>query len=268
MRPAAAAAAVFLLLVLSASLAAGFLAPAGYEAQFRDHPNAPPSARFLLGTDDLGRDRLARLLYGARVSLLLAPAAALLATFLAAAIGAAAGYLGGWPERFAIGAADLFVSLPWLFLLLTVRAALPLNVGPWASVAITFLLLGLLGWASAARVVRAGAAAARNCGYVVQARACGCSIPRLLWTHVLPNLRPLIVAQFWTSVPLFLLSEANLGMLGLGVAEPLPSLGNLLAQLENYQAPVSAPWLLAPALLLMAVLASLHLVAAREGAIR
>jgi peptide/nickel transport system permease protein len=259
------AAAVFLGIVFFAALSADVLAPAGYQTQFRDHPNAAPSSRFPLGTDDLGRDRFSRLLYGARVSLLLAPAAALLATVLAAIIGAAAGYAGGWVERAAVGAADLFVSLPWLFLLLTVRATLPLNVSPWTSVTITFLLLGLLGWASAARVIRAGAASARHADYLVQARACGCAGPRLLLRHVLPNLRPLIVAQFWTAIPLFLLSEANLGMLGLGVTEPLPSLGNLLAQLENYRSPASAPWLLAPALLLIAVLASLHFLVAREG---
>src|SRR5271166_1490911 len=107
--------------LMAACLCAQFLAPAHYATQFRESPNAAPSKRFWLGTDDLGRDRFSRLLYGGRVSLLLAPAAALLSTLLAACIGGLAGSLGGRFERLALAAPDLSLSLPWLFLLLTVR---------------------------------------------------------------------------------------------------------------------------------------------------
>src|SRR4051794_25482413 len=117
----------FLLSMLLLSACAGFVASGSYSAQFRDAIGSPPSARFPLGTDELGRDRLARLLYGTRVSLLLAPAAALLSTLLAALIGGTAGYFGGLWERLVGRAIDLFLSLPWLFLLLVVRALLPLN---------------------------------------------------------------------------------------------------------------------------------------------
>jgi peptide/nickel transport system permease protein len=129
------------------ALLAGWLAPAGYARQFRDSPAARPSAVFWLGTDELGRDSLARLLYGSRVSLSLAAAAAVLATALGAAAGITAGYWGGWIDTCLARVMDLFLSVPWLFLLLSVRAVLPLNVRPLESVAITFLLLGLLGWA-------------------------------------------------------------------------------------------------------------------------
>ncbi|MBV9768001.1 MAG: hypothetical protein JOZ32_00380, partial [Bryobacterales bacterium] len=139
-----------------ASLAAAYITPASYSEQFREAISAPPSARFWLGTDELGRDRFARLLYGTRVSLLLAPAAALLSTLIAALIGGAAGYLGGRSERIVTSGIDLFLSLPWLFLLLAVRALLPLNTSPVTSVMITFLLLGCLGWAAPARIIRAG----------------------------------------------------------------------------------------------------------------
>src|ERR1700719_3147726 len=115
----------------------------GYGAQLRSHTDAPPSSRFPLGTDALGRDRLARLLYGTRISLLLAPAAALLSCIAAALIGGISGLLGGWTERIILAIVDLFLSLPWLLLLLRVRACLPLNVSPAASMAITFLMLGL-----------------------------------------------------------------------------------------------------------------------------
>ncbi|PYV10240.1 MAG: hypothetical protein DMG23_08365 [Acidobacteria bacterium] len=253
-----------LILVFLASLMANQLAPVSYSHQFRESANAPPSHEFPLGTDDLGRDRLSRLLYGSRISLLLAPVAALIATALAALVGGTAGYLGGWWERVGMGFSDLFMSLPWLFLLLTFRAMLPLNVSPLASVIITFTLLGLLGWAAAARVVCAGARALRNSEFVLQARTHGCGDFRLLIWHVLPPLKPVLYAQFWISIPVFILSEANLGVLGLGVAEPLPSWGNLLRDLENYRAALTSPWLLAPLFLLVLVVACFQTVLPEE----
>jgi peptide/nickel transport system permease protein len=159
---------------------------------------------------------------------------------------------------------DLFLSLPWFFLLLTVRAALPLNAAPLVSVMITFMLLGLLGWAGPARVIRAGVRSRRDAEFVLQARACGVRGFRLLFVHVLPNLKPVLYAQFLISVPVFILAEANLGLLGLGVAEPLPSWGGLLRELENYPAVLENPWMLAPLVLLILVVGSLQSVLSDE----
>ena len=258
---------VILGLVTLASLLAGFLAPSSYSEQYRDAISATPSARFLLGTDELGRDRFARLLYGTRISLLLAPAAALLSTLIAALIGGTAGYLGGRWERTVTAAIDLFLSLPWLFLLLTVRALLPLNTSPVTSVMITFLLLGCLGWAMPARIIRAGTHTLVHSDYMTQARAGGVSPIRLFQHHLLPNLRPILLAQFWVSIPVFILSEANLGLLGLGVSEPLPSWGAMLRELENYAAVLQNPWMLAPAALLVAVVCCLQLLLRTEDRI-
>jgi peptide/nickel transport system permease protein len=246
------------------SFSADLLSPAPYEKQFRESPNAAPSRQFPLGTDGLGRDRLSRLLHGSRISLLMAPAAAALTTLIAAVLGASAGYLGGWWERRVLNLTDLFLSLPWFFLLLTVRAALPLNAAPLVSVMITFLLLGLLGWAAPARVIRAGVRSRRDADFVLQARACGVRGFRLLFVHVLPNLKPVLYAQFLISVPVFILAEANLGLLGLGVAEPLPSWGGLLRELENYPAILENPWILAPLVLLVLVVGSLQSVLSDE----
>ena len=248
-----------LCVVALASLFAGFLTRSSYSEQFRDALSAPPSAQFPLGTDELGRDRFARLLYGTRVSLLLAPAAALLSTLIAALIGGLAGYLGGRRERLISSGIDLFLSLPWLFLLLTVRALLPLNTSPVMSVTITFLLLGCLGWATPARIIRAGTRTLIHSDYLLQARASGLSTVRLFWRHLLPNLRPILLAQFWISIPVFILSEANLGLLGLGVSEPLPSWGSMLRELENYAAVLQNPWMLVPALLLVASVSCLQI---------
>lgn len=255
---------LLLALVAIGSLGAGWIAPANYSKQFRETPNATPSRQHLLGTDDLGRDRFSRLLYGTRISLLLAPAAALIATFLAAIIGGVAGCVGGWPQRIAMLGTDLFLSLPWLFLLILARAVLPLNVSPLISVVVTFVLLGVLGWAAAARVVCAGAASMRNSDFVLLARASGIGYPRVILRHVLPNLRPVLAAQFWISIPVFILAEANLGILGLGVAEPLPSWGSLLRELDGMIAYSGEPWKFVPLLLLIVVVTCFQLVLSRE----
>lgn len=255
---------VLLLVVVGASLAADILAPTNYAVQFREAPNSPPGRAHLLGTDALGRDRLARILYGTRVSLLLAPSAALLSTFLAALIGGLAGYMGGMCQKLAMAVTDLFLSLPWLFLLITVRAMLPLNVSPSTSVLVTFALLGVLGWASSARVVCAGAAEIRESEWVIQARASGIYGWRLLLRHIVPNLKPVLAAQFWISIPVFILSEANLGILGLGVAEPLPSWGSLLREVQDFANFSGEPWKLVPLLLLILVVTSFQLVLSRN----
>lgn len=264
MRWARVGAIFFLAVVLTACLAADYLAPCSYAQQFRDAPDAGPSQQHLLGTDDLGRDRFSRLLYGTRVSLLLAPAAALLASVLAAVAGGAAGFMGGWLESVVMAATDLFLSLPWLFLLITVRAFLPLNVSPLASVTITFALLGCLGWAAAARVILADARTLSGSDAILLARATGSSGFRLLRRHIVPNLKPVLYAQFWISIPVFILSEANLGILGLGVAEPLPSWGSLLKELESFSSFSAQPWQFVPLILLIATVNCFHLALRKE----
>lgn len=249
-----------LLLVALASAIAGWVTPSGYAHQFRDIPDSAPSRQHWLGTDDLGRDRFARVLYGTRVSLLLAPAAALLSSLLAALIGAIAGLAGGRLQTIVMAGTDLFLSLPWLFLLITVRALMPLNVSPVTSVLITFAMLGCLGWAAAARVICADARSLRSSDFLLLARASGVSGWRLVSRHLLPNLMPVIYAQFWLSIPVFILTEANLGILGLGVSEPLPSWGGLLRELESYSSISSNPWQFVPLLLLLAVVSCFHLI--------
>lgn len=257
-------AAGLLVLVFVAALSANFLAPAPYAKQFRNDPDHAPSRQYLLGTDELGRDRLSRLLYGMRISLLLAPAAALISTLLAALIGGAGAYAGGHWDKATKIVIDLFLSLPWLFLLLTLRALLPLEIPAVESVIVTFALLGILGWAASARIVAASVRSLRDSEFVLQARASGCPPTRLLLRHVLPNVKPILLAQFWISVPLFILTEANLGMLGLGVTEPLPSWGNLLGELENYSALKHSPWLWAPLISLVAVVSLFQFILAGD----
>ncbi len=201
--------------------------------QDREHFSSGPTSEHWLGTDAVGRDRLARLVHGTRVSLSLAPAGAGLSMLLAFVLGAVAGFRGGLAERAAKTAIDLMLSIPWLFLLLMVRAVLPLNTSPAISAVITFAMLGLLGWGVPARILLARARALRESEFILAERAAGISQRRLLWVCVAPNLWPLLLAQFWIALPVFILAEANLSLLGLGVGEPMPSLGSLLRDLES-----------------------------------
>ena len=223
----------FLTLVVAASVAASFIPGFSYSEQHREFVSAGPSAQFPLGTDDLGRDRLARLLSATRVSLLLAGAAGAGALMVAVLAGGTAGYWGGWWDSFVTRAIDLLLSLPWLFLLLAVRALLPLNAAPLTTLVVTYALLAVLGWAAPARVVRAGVRSLRESEFVLRARAEGSSEIRILLRHMVPNLRPVLLAQFWTSLPVFVLTEANLGFLGLSAGEPFPTWGSLLRELQN-----------------------------------
>ena len=254
----------FILLVAASSLLPQLVSTMSYAQQFRDVPDAAPSHQHLLGTDDLGRDRLVRLLYGTRVSLLLAPSAALLSTVMAGLIGGAAGFAGHRVEKLVMAIADLFLSMPWLFLLIIVRALLPLNIAPMESAAVTFILLGGLGWAATARVICVDSKSLAGSDFVLLARASGVDGWHLFVSHILPNLRPLLLAQFVILIPVFILAEANLGMLGLGVVEPLPSWGGLLREIENIPSLSMRPWQFVPFALLVAVVSSFHLAVKRQ----
>jgi peptide/nickel transport system permease protein len=246
--------------MLLAGVFAGWLAPHNYADQIREFPNAAPSKRFPLGTDDLGRDRFSRLMYGTRVSLLLAPAAALMSIAIAVVIGGLLACASPVWVRLSTGAIDLLLSLPTILILLTVRAMLPLNVSAWTSISITCVLLGALNWPAAARVIRADMSALLNSEFILQARAAGQSTFRIFLRQLVPNFRPVLIAQFWILVPVFILTEANLSLLGLGVAEPMPSWGNMLRDLENYSAIPERPWVLAPLVVLMLTILSLYAV--------
>jgi peptide/nickel transport system permease protein len=257
-------AAATLATIILAGLFASGIAPVSYEVQDRESIAQVPSAHNLLGTDSLGRDRFSRLLYAVRLTVIFAPAAALLATLLAGLLGGLAGFMGGIADIVLTCLTDMFLALPWIFLLLLVRALLPLNIDPLQSVALTFAMLGLLGWATSARIVRNGVRKLKASDFVMHAMATGCGRGRILVRHILPNLKPILLAQFWIAIPVFVLTEANLSMLGLGVAEPVPSLGGMIRELQPYGSDFSKLWLLAPLLLLITVVSCLHVISSGE----
>jgi peptide/nickel transport system permease protein len=206
-----------------------------------------PARLLLLGTDAFGRDEFSRLLYGGQISL----AAALIATFLtlslAGAIGTVSGYYGGWIDESLMGASELFLTLPWLYFLLGVRALLPLHVSPAGTFLLLTLVIGLIGWARPARLVRGVVLSARNRNYVAAARGFGGSDLYLLRRHVLPETFGVLLTQAALLVPVYVAAEATLSYFGIGIGEPVPSWGNMLAELQHYNVLVSYAWLLAPA---------------------
>jgi peptide/nickel transport system permease protein len=211
---------------------------------------AGPSLGHPLGTDELGRDMLLRLLAGGRVSLAIGIAAALTAAALGTAIGLLAGYLGGWTDRVSMRVTDAIIALPLLPLLI-VLAAIDLGkvgIPAWLaqsddiSLVRIVALAVLVGWTTAARLVRGATLVARNRDFVRAARSLGAGVPHILWMHILPNaLAPLTVATT-LSIGEVILLESVLSFLGLGIQPPLASWGTMLS---NAQQMITAAPLLA-----------------------
>jgi len=205
------------------------------------HRLAAPSLMHPLGTDELGRDVLQRLLAGGRVSLTIGLAAAFAAAAIGTLVGLVAGYRGGWIDRVLMRTTDAIIALPLLPLLI-VLAALDLQklgVPAWLarsddiSLVRIVALAVLVGWTTAARLVRGAALVTRNRDFVRAARSLGAGVRHILWVHILPNvLAPLIVATT-LSVGDVILLESVLSFLGLGIQPPLASWGTMLSNAQE-----------------------------------
>jgi peptide/nickel transport system permease protein len=237
------------LLLLAAITLASFAGPPLAAALGGGDPNAvelldrfaAPSLPHPLGTDELGRDELLRLLAGGRVSLVIGVAAALTAAAIGTTIGLVAGYRGGWTDRIAMRLTDAVIALPLLPLLI-VLAALDLDklgVPPILarsddiSLVRIVALAVLVGWTTAARLVRGATLVTRNRDFVRAARSLGAGVPHILRVHILPNvLAPLVVATT-LSVGDVILLESVLSFLGLGIQPPLASWGTMLSNAQE-----------------------------------
>lgn len=226
--------AVFGLAVLATMIAASLCAPL-LTSQNPETPNlfqtlSPPSAAHPLGTDDLGRDVFARLLYGGRISFLVGFGAAWISTAVGTLFGGASGFLGGIWDRVMMRFVDLMLSFPAIFLLLVV-----LNLsGGRASVAVMILYLGLFGWGGLARIVRAQVLSIKTLDFVSSAECIGARRSRVLLVHVLPS----AMAPVWVSAAFSvggnMLAEAALDFLGFGLSPAIPSWGNMLNAAQDY----------------------------------
>ncbi len=183
---------------------------------------APPSMKHWLGTDQLGRDVLSRMLYGARVSLAVGFVSVGIAAFIGTMLGAIAGYAGGAVDATVMRLVDLMLVFPRFFLLLAVLAFLRPSI--WTIMAV----IGLTGWMSVARLVRAEFLALKEREFVIWSQSVGASGFRVVWRHILPNaLAPVLVAMT-LGIPAAILTESGLSFLGLGVQPPYATWGNIL----------------------------------------
>ncbi|OLC53261.1 MAG: hypothetical protein AUH92_06315 [Acidobacteria bacterium 13_1_40CM_4_69_4] len=228
-------------------------------------PPTPPSRENLLGTDTLGRDLLSRLVYGARISLEVGVVAELIALAIGTLLGAFAGYAGGRIDALLMRCADLVFAFPDPLLALAIIAAVPepetaplLRHLPHPSVGIVFLVLGCLGWARIARLVRAELLRLREQEFAQAAQAIGANGTRVVLRHLLPNaLRPLIVAGT-LGVGGNILMEAWLSFLGVGARPPLPSWGTMVTEGQAYF--LAKPWVCAaPGLAILLVVLGFNL---------
>ena len=202
---------------------------------------------YLLGTDGYGRDLLSRMLFGGQVSLLAGLIGAGLTLSIGLCIGAAAGFWGGWKDEVLMRVAELFLALPWIYLLFAMRAFLPLAVPPVKAFLLVVVVIGAVGWARPARMVRGIVLSAKERNFVRAARGFGATGGYLLRRHILPETGNVVLTQAAVLVPQFVLAEMTLSFLGLGVPEPVPSWGNLLASLQHYNVLASYWWMYLPA---------------------
>jgi ABC-type dipeptide/oligopeptide/nickel transport system permease subunit len=257
-------AAALLLLIASAALTLMF-SRYDYAHQDRDAIMASSSEEHSTGTDELGRDRTVRVAAALLVGLTGATAAAAITTLIAACFGLLAAFS---PRSIAIVllfVSDLFLSLPWLFLLMMARSLLPLTASPVETAVTTFLVLAALGWPACARAIYRGAVQLRYTEWMIYGHACGLRTQQLIRLHLLPHLRSLFLPQFLICVPAFIVAEANLGALGLGVGEPLPSWGAMLLELDNSALLARSHWVYLPIVLLVVVLLILESFSSEGG---
>lgn len=210
-----------------------------------------PGRILLFGSDAFGRDQFSRFLYGGQLSLLAGLLAAAISVTLGMFIGGLAGFYGGWIDEALMRGGDLFLALPWLYLLFAVRAALPLHVSQRQIFVLLVAVMGLIGWARPARLIRGVALSAKERNFVLAARGFGASNAYILRRHVLPQAYSVALTQITLLIPQYILAEVTLTFLGLGVGEPMPSWGSLLSSLQQYYVLASYWWMFLPALFLM-----------------
>lgn len=202
---------------------------------------------FLFGTDGYGRDEFSRVLFGGQISVAAGITATFIALFAGSILGIIAGYYGGLVDESLMAVTELFLSLPWLYFLLGVRAFLPLHLSTLRTFFLLAGVIGLIGWARPARLVRGIVLSSRNRNYVLAARGFGASDLYILRRHILPATFSVLLTQASLLVPRYIAAEVTLSFFGLGVNEPVPSWGNMLTTLQQYSVLTSYAWLLAPA---------------------
>jgi len=243
--------AIYLLLQSLVAIFAPYLANFSYETTDLLLGAVPPNGIHYFGTDDLGRDMFTRVLYGARVSLMVGILATLVSVCIGVTYGAISGYVGGRLDEVLMRGVEILYAMPFTFFVIILMVLLGRNIY------LLFIGLGAVQWLTMARIVRGQVVSIKNMEYIAAARAMGVKNHMILWRHVLPNILSPVIIYTTLTIPGVILEEAFLSFLGLGVQEPMSSWGTLIADgvtaLETY------PWIIIfPCITLMGALVALN----------
>ncbi|MBA7665408.1 Oligopeptide transport system permease protein OppC [subsurface metagenome] len=237
-KPLGTVGAVITLLFLFTAIFADLLAPYGMN-ELAGTPLIPPGPRYWLGTDNLGRDMLSRVIFGARISVVIGLAAPTVAAFISGFIGMTSGYIGGKFDLIVQRFVDAVMCLPTLPVVMVIVTL----VGPGFQTLI--IVMGVVGGIRQSRGMRGIILSYKNNMYVEAGKAVGCSTPRILTRHLLPNVMPFIITAYTTAVPGVIITEASLSFLGFGIPPPSPSWGGMLSgpgRTNMFMAPWMAIW--------------------------
>jgi len=205
---------------------------------------------YLLGADDQGRDIFSRLLYGARISLSIGLIGVVISFTLGMIIGGISGYFGGWIDTLIMRIVEMIMLLPGFYLMLALRGAFPIDIDPRYIYILIIAILSFIGWASLARVIRGMVMSIKENEYILSAKALGLSDLKIIIRHVLPNTLSYVSVAVCLSIPGYILGEAALSFLGLGIQEPFASWGNMLVLSQGIVNIKMYPWILAPGIVI------------------
>ena len=236
----------FIVFIILVAIFAPVFAPYDPYAQNTENLLMPPSFEHWLGTDELGRDVLSRIIYGARISLIIGLVPTSLSMMLGILLGLMAGYLGKWVDNIIMRFADIMLAFPSLLLAMVVTYTLG------SGIVNIFIALSLVNWAGTARIVRAQTISLKEGEMVEGARAIGVSKWNIMFRHILPNCLPSLIVQFTLDIPGSILSESSLSFLGVGAQPPSTSWGLMVTRGKDYL--FTEPWLaIAPGVIILLV---------------
>src|SRR5712692_2866435 len=219
---------IFVIVMILAALGADVLMPFPYDKSSLAHANQSPETPYFLGTDYIGRDLLSRIIYGARVSLVVGLGAQIIILLLGIPVGAVAGYYGGKLDSYLMRFVDVMYAFPQLLFVILITTMLG------AGLFNIFLAIGLTGWVGLARQVRAQILTLREREYVKAARVAGAGGPYIIGRHLIPNALTVIIVSLTFVIPLAIFTEATLSFLGQGIKPPIPSWGQMVGENQQY----------------------------------
>ncbi|HPE69106.1 MAG TPA: ABC transporter permease [Thermotogota bacterium] len=218
-----------------------------------------PAQYYLFGADAYGRDVWTRILFGSRISLSVGFAGILITFTLGLLLGGVAGYYGGWTDETLMRITEILMSIPGLYLLISLRAILPQDLPSHITYLMIIVILSFIGWPGMSRVIRGMVLSIKQTEYVEAARAMGYPTRRIIWRHIIPNTSTYVIVSATLAIPGYILGEAGLSFLGFGIREPQSSWGLMLTQAQKLSVLEQYPWLLLPGVFLFFAILAFNL---------